>query len=54
VSEGVWTAEAVVKIARERGVEVPICEAVHAILEGRLTVEGAIEALMQRPLKSED
>ena len=53
VSEGIWTAEAVVEIARDQGVEVPISEAVHAILEGRLTVEGAIDALMQRPIRSE-
>ena len=42
VTEGVYTAAAVVKLAREKGVEMPISEAVHAIIEGRLSVEDAI------------
>jgi glycerol-3-phosphate dehydrogenase (NAD(P)+) len=54
VTEGVYTAAAVVRLARERGVEMPIAEAVHAIIEGRLTVDDAITALMLRPLKAED
>lgn len=54
VTEGVWTASAAVRLAREKGIEMPISEAVHAIIEGRLTVDDAIAALMQRPLKAED
>ena len=54
VTEGVYTAAAVVKLARSKGVEMPIAEAVHAIIEGQLTVDDAITALMQRPLKAED
>lgn len=54
VTEGVFTAAAVVRLAREKGVEMPIAEAVHAIIEGRLTVEDAITGLMLRPLKAED
>lgn len=53
VAEGVYTAAAVVKVARERGVEMPICEAVHAIVEGLSTVDAAIEALLARPFKAE-
>lgn len=54
VTEGVYTAAAVVRLAREKGVEMPIAEAVHAIIEGRITVEDAISGLMLRPLKAED
>jgi glycerol-3-phosphate dehydrogenase (NAD(P)+) len=54
VTEGVYTAAAVVRLAREKGVEMPIAEAVHAIIEGRIGVDDAIAALMQRPLKAED
>jgi glycerol-3-phosphate dehydrogenase (NAD(P)+) len=54
VTEGVHTAAAVVRRARDLKIEMPISEAVHAILEGRATVDDAISALMQRPLKAED
>lgn len=54
VTEGVYTAAAVVKLARERRIEMPIAEAVHAIIEGSLSVDDAITGLMQRPLKAED
>ena len=54
VTEGVYTAEAVVRIARSRRIEMPIAEAVNAILEGRVTVDAAITELLQRPIKAED
>jgi glycerol-3-phosphate dehydrogenase (NAD(P)+) len=54
VTEGVYTAAAVTKLAREHGVDMPIADAVHAIIEGRLSVDDAITALMLRPLKAED
>ena len=54
VTEGVYTAAAVVHLAREKRIEMPISQAVHAIVEGRATVDDAIAALMQRPLKAED
>jgi glycerol-3-phosphate dehydrogenase (NAD(P)+) len=41
-------------LAHEKNVEMPIAEAVHDIIEGRLDVDEAITALMQRPLKAED
>ena len=53
VTEGVWTAAAVVKIARAKGVEMPIAEAVHAIVEGKANVDDAIAALLSRPFKAE-
>jgi glycerol-3-phosphate dehydrogenase (NAD(P)+) len=54
VTEGVYTAAAVVKLAAEMNIEMPISEAVHAIIEERVTVDETIRALMQRPLKAED
>jgi glycerol-3-phosphate dehydrogenase (NAD(P)+) len=53
VAEGVYTAAAVAKVARERGVDMPISHAVHAIVEGTLTVDSAIEALLSRPQRPE-
>lgn len=54
VTEGVYTAAAAVRLAHEKGIEMPITEAVHAIIEGRVTVDDAIAGLMQRPFKAED
>jgi glycerol-3-phosphate dehydrogenase (NAD(P)+) len=52
-AEGVYTAAAAVRSAKAHGVEVPIAAAVHAIIEGDLTVDAAIEALLSRPFRSE-
>jgi glycerol-3-phosphate dehydrogenase (NAD(P)+) len=53
VAEGVYTAAAIVRLAAEKGVEMPICAAVHAIVDGDLGVDAAIEALLSRPQRSE-
>ncbi len=53
VAEGVYTAAAVVKVAAEHGVEMPIASAVHAIVEGTLDVDTAIDALLSRPFRAE-
>jgi glycerol-3-phosphate dehydrogenase (NAD(P)+) len=53
VAEGVPTTEAVVRLARRLGVELPICEQVYAILfDGRPAAE-AVRALMTRDPKCE-
>jgi glycerol-3-phosphate dehydrogenase (NAD(P)+) len=54
VTEGVYTAIAVRRIATEKGIDMPISFAVCDIVEGRTTVADAIGHLMQRPLKAED
>ncbi len=54
VAEGIYTAAAAVRLAHGLSVEVPITQAVHAILEGQATVDDAIAALMRRPFKAED
>ena len=53
LAEGALTAAALVEMAREHGVDMPICAAVDAILTGRLSVSDAVEALLARPQKSE-
>lgn len=53
VSEGVPTAEAVVKLADKLKIEMPICRAVHDTLSGRQAIEYAIKGLLERPITSE-
>jgi glycerol-3-phosphate dehydrogenase (NAD(P)+) len=53
VAEGVASAPAVIGLARKHGVDMPICEAVAAILAGQVDVDTAIAGLLSRPLKSE-
>lgn len=53
VTEGAATAPALVALAGERGVDMPICSAVNAILSGAATVDDAMQALLARPFKSE-
>lgn len=53
LAEGVHTAGIAAQIARERGLEAPIIETVTKLLDGRLTVKAAMQALLARPLKGE-
>jgi glycerol-3-phosphate dehydrogenase (NAD(P)+) len=53
VTEGVYTAGAVVEMAAVRGIDMPIAQAVHAVISGRATVDEAIGALLARPLRAE-
>jgi glycerol-3-phosphate dehydrogenase (NAD(P)+) len=53
LTEGAYTAEAALHIAKREGIDVPIIEAVADVLSGRATVDAAINRLMQRPLRSE-
>lgn len=53
VAEGASTAPALLALAQSRGVSMPICEAVAAILAGRVDVGNAIEGLLSRPFKTE-
>jgi glycerol-3-phosphate dehydrogenase (NAD(P)+) len=54
VTEGVYTAAAVRRIADDKSIDMPICAAVCDIIDGRTRVKDAIGQLMQRPLKAED
>jgi glycerol-3-phosphate dehydrogenase (NAD(P)+) len=51
--EGMFTAAVLVEMATERGVEMPIATAVAAVLDGRMSVDAAIESLLTRPLRAE-
>ncbi len=53
LAEGVETAPALIARARRQGVELPIAEAVAAVLAGGLPAPAALEKLMARPLKPE-
>jgi len=53
LAEGVETAPALVARARRHGVELPIAEAISAVLDGSLEAAIALERLMARPLRPE-
>jgi glycerol-3-phosphate dehydrogenase (NAD(P)+) len=54
LAEGAFTAPVLADIASEKKVEMPIVNAVNAVLTGRLNVDTAISELLSRPLKSEN
>ena len=51
--EGAATARAMARIAMDEGLSLPLCHAVAAVTEGRLTVAAVLEQLLSRPLKEE-
>jgi len=53
VTEGVYTASAVMAIANSKEIDMPICQAVNAVVGGQMTVDQGIESLLSRPLRSE-
>jgi glycerol-3-phosphate dehydrogenase (NAD(P)+) len=53
LAEGVFTAPALVDLAKAKKVDMPVAAAIAAVLDGRLSVDAAIEQLMARPFKSE-
>ena len=53
VAEGVWNSSVVHEIAAGLGVEMPICELVHAMCHDGLSARRAVEMIMNRDLKAE-
>jgi glycerol-3-phosphate dehydrogenase (NAD(P)+) len=51
--EGATTASALVALARAKGIDMPIAQAVEQVLSGAWTLDQAVDALMNRPIKSE-
>lgn len=51
--EGAMTARAVVQLAKERGIDMPITTTVAGLDDGSVTIKGAVETLLARPLKEE-
>lgn len=54
LTEGMYTAPVLVESAHAMNVEMPIAEAVAAILAGKIGVDEAIAGLLSRPLRQED
>jgi glycerol-3-phosphate dehydrogenase (NAD(P)+) len=54
LAEGVFTALALVELARARGVDMPIANCVEGLIEGSLDVAAAVGALLGRPPKGEE
>ena len=52
VAEGAFTAPVLARIARERGIDMPIVEAVDRLLKGA-TVDSVLEELLSRPPRAE-
>lgn len=53
VTEGVHTARAAVDLARRHAVDMPICTAVHKCLNLGLSLDEALEEMLNRPLGNE-
>lgn len=53
VTEGVATAPVLRRLAGQHHVDMPICEAVAAVIEGEINVDDAITTLLMRPNKAE-
>jgi len=53
VAEGVNTTAATVRLAKQKGVEMPITEQMHAVLYGDRPPRDALRDLMVRTLKAE-
>jgi glycerol-3-phosphate dehydrogenase (NAD(P)+) len=53
IAEGVASAEAVSGLAAKRGIDMPIVDAVDAILHHGAEIDATVRHLLDRPLKSE-
>ena len=52
VAEGAFTAPVLARLARERGIDMPIVDAVDRLLRGD-SVDSVLEGLLARPLRAE-
>ena len=53
LAEGAFTAAVLTDMAKEKSVEMPIATAIAAVLDGKLSVDAAIESLLTRPFRAE-
>jgi glycerol-3-phosphate dehydrogenase (NAD(P)+) len=53
VAEGVHSAREVTRLAEARGIDMPVTQAVNAVLQGKLTPKAAVEQLLSRDPKPE-
>ena len=54
LAEGQFTAPVLAELAASQGVDMPVSNAVAAILGGKVTIDAAIEGLLTRPFKAEE
>ena len=53
VAEGAFTAPVLARLAKEKGIDMPIVDAVDALVGGRAQVDEVLEALLSRPPRAE-
>ncbi|QWG18564.1 NAD(P)-dependent glycerol-3-phosphate dehydrogenase [Bradyrhizobium sediminis] len=53
LAEGEFTAPVLIELAASQNVDMPVSNAVAAILSGKATIDAAIESLLTRPFKAE-
>ena len=53
LAEGEFTAPVLIELAASQAVDMPVSNAVAAILSGAVTIDAAIESLLTRPFKAE-
>ena len=53
LAEGEFTAPVLIELAASQNVDMPVSNAVAAILSGKMTIDAAIESLLTRPFKAE-
>jgi glycerol-3-phosphate dehydrogenase (NAD(P)+) len=53
LAEGAFTAAALAELASEKDIDMPIATAVAAVVDGRLSVDQAIDSLLTRPFRAE-
>jgi len=53
LAEGATTASALVALARERSVDMPISATVEALIAGRMFPRAAVDVLLARPQRGE-
>jgi glycerol-3-phosphate dehydrogenase (NAD(P)+) len=54
LAEGEFTAPVLIELAASQNIEMPVSNAVAAILAKKLTIDAAIEGLLTRPFKAEE
>jgi glycerol-3-phosphate dehydrogenase (NAD(P)+) len=53
VAEGAFTAPVLARLAREKGIDMPIVGAVDALVDGRASVDEVLDELLSRPPRAE-
>ena len=53
VAEGAFTAPVLARLAREQNIDMPIVQAVDALIAGQANVDQVLDALLTRPSRAE-